>query len=88
MRGERAWDLIFAELKKAENKFPGWPDDPVHGAAILAEEAGELVKASLDFYYGRYDEIDLMEKEAAQVGAMAIRFLCGFPYIRALKKED
>ena len=88
MRGERAWDLIFAELKKAEDKFPGWPDDPVHGAAILAEEAGELVKASLDFYYGRYDEIDLMEKEAAQVGAMAIRFLCGLPYIRALKKED
>ena len=86
MRGERAWDLIFAELKKAEDKFPGWPDDPVHGAAILAEEAGELVKASLDFYYGRHDGTDQMEKEAAQTGAMAIRFLVGL-YVRTAQEK-
>jgi NTP pyrophosphatase (non-canonical NTP hydrolase) len=87
MSKERAWDLIFAELKKAEDKFPGWPDDPVHGAAILVEEAGELVKASLDFYYGRHDGIDQLEKEAAQTGAMAIRFLLGLHYVRAARAK-
>ncbi len=47
-RGEKAIELVFAELRYAERKFPGWPEDPVHAAAILAEEAGELVKAALD----------------------------------------
>jgi NTP pyrophosphatase (non-canonical NTP hydrolase) len=72
---EQAIDLMFAELRKAEAKFPGWPEDPVHGAAIVAEEAGELVKAALDFYYGRSKWIRQMEKEAAQTAAMALRFL-------------
>jgi NTP pyrophosphatase (non-canonical NTP hydrolase) len=76
-RGERAIELIIKELYKAEVKFPGWPEDPVHAAAILAEEAGELVKAALDYYYGRHEGIDQMEKEAAQTGAMALRFLMG-----------
>lgn len=75
--GEKAIDLVFNELRDAERKFPGWPEDPVHAAAILAEEAGELQKAALDYYYGRHEGTDEMEKEAAQAGAMAIRFLIG-----------
>ena len=72
---EKVIELIFAELAKAETKFPGWPFDVVHGAAILGEEAGELTQAALDFYYSREMSIEKMRKEAAQVGAMAIRFL-------------
>jgi hypothetical protein len=68
---ERAISLIVEELRKAEAKFPGWPDDVVHGAAIMAEEAGEAVKAAIDLHYGRGD-IDEVVKEAAQTGAMAI----------------
>jgi NTP pyrophosphatase (non-canonical NTP hydrolase) len=88
MSPEKAWDLIFAELKRAEAKFPGWPADPVHGAAILAEEAGELVKAALDFYYGRHDGVDPMEKEAAQTGAMALRFLIMLSALPERGKEE
>ena len=41
---EKAIDMIFAELKKAEDKFHGWPVDPVHGVAILAESARKLAE--------------------------------------------
>ena len=66
---------IIDELLAAEKKFPGFPDDAVHAAAIVAEEAGELTRASLDFHYGRETSREEMRKEAAQTAAMAIRFL-------------
>jgi NTP pyrophosphatase (non-canonical NTP hydrolase) len=69
-----AIELMISELRKAEEKFPGWPVDPVHGAAIVAEEAGELTQAALDLYYGRGDR-EKMRKEAAQTAAMGLRFL-------------
>ena len=73
--GTRAVELIFAELRKAEAKFPGWPDDPIHGAGILCEESGEAMQAALDYYYGRTTDTDRLKKEVAQAGAMAIRLL-------------
>jgi NTP pyrophosphatase (non-canonical NTP hydrolase) len=69
---------ILNELKKAKKKFPNWPDHMVSRAAIVAEEAGELVRAALQFKYERSDrESQILElrKEAIQTAAMAIRFL-------------
>ena len=65
---------IVAELERAERKFPGFPNDPVHAAAIIVEEAGELQQAALQFTYegGGFDD---MCKEAVHTGAMALRFL-------------
>ena len=65
---------IFKELKAAQEKFPGWPTDVVHAAAIVAEECGELVKAAIDFFYGRGSKLEL-QREAAQTGAMVYRFM-------------
>jgi len=65
---------IKNELGRAEKKFPGWPSDPVHGAAIVAEESGELIKAAIDWYYGRGKARDV-KAEAIQTAAMAVRFL-------------
>ena len=65
---------IKNELRNAEKKFPGWPSDPVHGAAIVAEESGELIKAAIDWYYGRGKARDV-KAEAIQTAAMAVRFL-------------
>ncbi|UQZ90728.1 hypothetical protein C4J81_16555 [Deltaproteobacteria bacterium Smac51] len=45
------WKLIVAELHRATLKHPGWPIDPVHATAILAEECGEVTKASIDYFY-------------------------------------
>lgn len=74
MINEQAIGWIFDQLKKAESQHPGWPSDPIHAAAILAEEAGECVQATIDFVYAGKD-IQEAALEAAQCGAMAIRFL-------------
>lgn len=67
-------ESFLQELERAEAKHPAYPPDPIHAAAILAEEAGEVVKAALQFTYEGGTLVD-MEKEAIQTGAMAIRFL-------------
>jgi hypothetical protein len=77
---------IDEEILRAENLYPGWPADPVHAAAVVAEEAGELVKAALDYSYGKDGggpERD-MRIEAIQTAAMAIRFLMGVGEYRRL----
>ncbi len=66
--------LILEELDKAEVKFPKWPQDIIHGVAIMAEETGESVQAALDFVYSDGD-VEKIKKEVAQSGAMAIRNL-------------
>jgi len=65
------------ELARAKKLHPKWSLDPVHGAAILAEEAGSVAKAALDFYYGRAGS-HLLKKELIHTAAMAIRFLINF----------
>jgi len=69
-----AFEAIEKELIKARKKFPSWPTDPVHAAAIVAEESGELTRAALQFTYEKGPGIDMFD-EAIQVGAMAVRFI-------------
>lgn len=78
MTPDKALELIIAELRAAEKKHPGWPEDKVHALAILAEEAGEAVKEALDVHYTGKDTADLV-KELAQTGAMALRALIHLP---------
>ena len=66
--------LIAAECDKACLKHPQWPSDPIHAAAIIAEESGELIRAALQNSYENGHEVE-MTKEAIQTGAMALRFL-------------
>ncbi len=66
--------LFLQELLAAEEQHPGWPQDVIHAAAIAFEEKGELVKAAIDFHFGRGSRKELI-KEASQLGAMAARFL-------------
>jgi NTP pyrophosphatase (non-canonical NTP hydrolase) len=74
MTRNEALDMIFRELRQAEEQHPGWPHDPVYGAAIMAEEAGEAMKAALDHHYNRGSLLHL-KVELAQTAAMAIRAL-------------
>ena len=65
---------LLVELEKAEAKYPEWPKDIIHQAAIVNEESGELIRAALNCaYHG--EPKDEMIREAIQTGAMAIRFL-------------
>jgi len=72
--GEAVIDRIFAELRNAEAKHPHWPDDKIHAVGILVEEAGEAMKAAIDYTYSGGD-IEEIRTELAQTGAMAIRAL-------------
>ena len=77
MKIENIYLEIDQEMRRAKIRFPQWSLDPVHGAAIVAEEAGSVVKAALDFYYGRGGS-HLLKKELIHTAAMAIRFLLNF----------
>jgi hypothetical protein len=74
MTKKDAITLILDELERATKKHPEWPKDTIHQAAIVEEEAGELIRASLNNMY-EHGSCTEMQSEAVQVGAMAIRFL-------------
>lgn len=65
---------IFDELQVARSKHPLWPDDLVHGAAIVAEQAGGLTKACLAIESNEQAK-ERTRQEAKQVAVTAIRFI-------------
>lgn len=82
MRRNDIWQAVELELRKAKKAYPQWPDHIVSRAAIVSEEAGELLQAALESKYekgkkGRNsnEQVEQMRKEAVQTAAMAIRFL-------------
>jgi hypothetical protein len=81
MEYEKVITMIQEELCRAITKHPSWPTDMIHGAAVVCEEAGELIQATYDYEYKEADSAQLRQRaleEAVQVGAMAIRFLMNF----------
>lgn len=72
---------IVLELFRAERKFPDWDTDAAHAMNVLTEEVGELARAINEFHSSRGDGSHRMSMggEAAQVGAMALRFLLHMP---------
>jgi hypothetical protein len=68
-------DHILEEYVRASDLYT-FPTDVIHAAAIVVEEAGELLQAANDTYYR--DIVGHRENlltEAIQTGAMAVRFL-------------
>ena len=65
---------ILHEIQRAEHIHPDWPTDPVHAGAILAEEAGEVVKAINNVVTKHKGDSDY-KTEAIQCAAMCIRFI-------------
>lgn len=81
-----SFNEIEKEIERAKIKFPLWPDDPIHAASVLSEEAGELVKAANDFVYHDGSRVEMV-KEAIQIGAMVVRFLDHIAYYHNKKSE-
>lgn len=69
-----ALDCIVDEVLKAEAKWPNWPGDLRDGVLIMAEEAGEAIKALNDMGQRKATMADLIH-EVTQTGAMAVRLL-------------
>lgn len=70
---------IVDEYNNALQKHPNWPIDSIHASAIVAEEAGELTRATLQHFFYENGRLEAAEKEAIQVAVTAIRFLEGLP---------
>jgi len=69
-------ETVLEEVEKATEKFPTWPNDPLHALHVLGEEFGELVKEALQLVYEpNKTNIEEVKKEAIQTAAMALRFL-------------
>ncbi len=79
MNRQQLWPAVEAEMKKAKRMHPSWPDHIAAKAGIVVEEAGELMRASLQLKYEKKgdgaDQLKEIEKEAVQVIVTAIRFL-------------
>lgn len=70
-----ALQAVIDEINRSEKKFPGFPTDPIHAAAIVNEESGELCRAALMLTYEHPDVWGSVCHEAVHTAAMAIRFL-------------
>lgn len=77
---------VLAEVRRAEDKFPGFPADPLHALAVLGEEFGELTQAVLQQQYEpEKNEPAAVRKEAIHTAAMAIRFLFNMDKFQSTK---
>lgn len=67
---------IVLEVKKATEKFPTWPTDPLHALAVLGEEFGELTKEMVQMTYEPHKTSkEAVKTEAIQTAAMALRLV-------------
>ena len=71
---EEKYTLIDAELTKAKQKHPDYPDDMFRQVAIINEESGEATKAVLCYHYEN-GSIEDIKKELIQTAAMCMRML-------------
>ena len=74
MRRESVFELIGKSIDYAETKWPGWPRDPVHAAAVVVDEAGELLHAAMATTYRGGNRAEMLA-EALHVAATATRFI-------------
>jgi len=65
---------IYDEYFRAATLHPNWPEDLIHQAAIVGEEAGELLQAALKYTYEDGTRAAI-RKEAIQTAAMCYRLL-------------
>lgn len=80
-REQAAIALIMNELRDAETDHPTWPEECIHAASIVVEEAGELLRDCATFEENGDERLIVnMQMEAVQTGAMAVRFLKNLPF--------
>jgi len=80
-REQMAVKQILDELHDAEVEHPQWPEETIHAAAIVVEEAGELLRDCASFEEdGDSSLLVNMLIEAKQTGAMAVRFMKNLPF--------
>lgn len=83
MTDANVFNAVGEELLRARSRYPWWPDDAIHAAAIASEESGEVVKAVNNWHWRQGDDtLDDIRAEAIQAIAMWVRFLTDGNYTR------
>lgn len=70
-------EIMLRAVSESEVKHPAWPEDIIHAAAIVSEESGELVQASLQYIYESANPV-CIQKEAVHTLVTAFRLLKNF----------
>jgi hypothetical protein len=85
----REWifEDISTEVIQAEENFPEWPNDIIHGVAIMAEESGEAVRAALQHVY-EGAPVEELSTELIQTAAMCVRMLLDLEKQRGEKEKS
>lgn len=65
---------MLMEMERAEIKHPVWPDSPVERAAIVMEEAGEVIREANHIREGAGDLL-LLKSELIQTAGTCLRML-------------
>lgn len=65
---------VFEELKRAQRQHPQWPTDNVKRAAIVLEEAGEVIREANRIDEGK-SSLAALKMELIQTAAMCYRML-------------
>lgn len=68
------FDLVVEEMNKAITKHPQWPSNVVEMAAIVTEEAGEVIREANHIREG-IGSIEDVRKELIHTAGTAIRML-------------
>lgn len=78
-REVEALGKILEEYNRAQKLHPNWPVSRIEEVAVVAEEAGEAVKAALNLRvtdnHFEKSSVDEYKTELTQTGAMAFRAL-------------
>ena len=64
---------IRKEMKRAKS-LNDWPTDIIHQAAVIAEEAGEVVQSANNFVYGAASK-EKIKEEVIQTIVTCLRYL-------------
>ncbi len=80
----RSVSAAVAELARAERIYPELPDDTVHAVSVMAEEAGEAVRAANNLKWGHHrgttaEAVEKLRTELIQTAAMCFRMLKHMP---------
>jgi hypothetical protein len=73
---EQCLQAIVSELVKVEEEHPDWPDNLIDAAEIVSDKARDFSAAVRTPLFDEKDK-RLISREAAQTGAIVLRFLLG-----------
>lgn len=80
MTDAEVYAAVQAELQRARAKYPQWPLDIIHAAAVANEEVGEVVKSVNNYFWLHgEDTVADIHQEAVQAIAMLVRFVTETP---------